>query len=91
MQYLKTYLNKIIERGNTGLAESIAVTAEDVGSNYLKHFSFTRLLEKGGSKTYIIVSFLAILELMKTGVLVISQEQPFDDIIITCKENKQGD
>ena len=41
MQYLKTYLNKIIERGNTGLAESIAVTAEDVGSNYLKHFSFT--------------------------------------------------
>lgn len=41
MQYLKTYLNKIIDRGNTGLAESISATAEDVGSNYLKKFSFT--------------------------------------------------
>lgn len=41
MQYLKTYLNKIIERGNTGLAESISSTAEDVGNNYLKKFSFT--------------------------------------------------
>ena len=41
MQYLKTYLNKITERGNTGLAESISSTAEDVGNNYLKKFSFT--------------------------------------------------
>ena len=36
MQYLKTYLNKIIERGNTGLAESISSTAVDVGNYYLK-------------------------------------------------------
>ena len=41
MQYLKTYLNKIIERGNTGLAESISSTAEEVGNNHLKNFSFT--------------------------------------------------
>lgn len=41
MQYLKTYLNKIIERGNVGLADSISATAEDVGNNYLKKFSFT--------------------------------------------------
>lgn len=40
MSYLKNYLNKIIERGNTGLAESISATAEDVGNNYLKKFSF---------------------------------------------------
>ena len=38
MQYLKTYLNKIIERGNIGLAESISSTSEDVGNNYLKNF-----------------------------------------------------
>lgn len=41
MQYLKSYLEKITERGNVGLAESISNTAEDVGSRYLKNFSFT--------------------------------------------------
>lgn len=41
MQYLKTYLNKITERGNVGLAESISNTAEEVGNRYLKNFSFT--------------------------------------------------
>ena len=41
MQYLKSYLNRITERGNAGLAESISATAEEVGGKYLKNFSFT--------------------------------------------------
>ena len=41
MQYLKTYLNKIIDRGNENLAESVKRTAEDVGNSYIKTFSFT--------------------------------------------------
>ncbi len=41
MQYLKTYLKKITDRGNPGLADSISVTAEDVGKKYLKTFKFT--------------------------------------------------
>lgn len=41
MQYLKTYLNKIIARGNEKLAESISKTAEEVGEKYIKNFSFT--------------------------------------------------
>ena len=41
MQYLKTYLKTITDRGNPGLAESISGTAEDVGGKYLKTFSFT--------------------------------------------------
>ena len=45
-------------------------------------FSFCHLLEKGKSKIQIIVTFLAILELMKTGMIQISQEQIFDDIQI---------
>jgi Z1 domain. len=40
MQYLKTYLQKIIDRGNVKLAESIKKTAEDVGNQYIKSFSF---------------------------------------------------
>lgn len=46
-------------------------------------FSFRQLLEKQSSKTQIVVTFLAILELMKTGDIKIEQEQAFDDIIIT--------
>lgn len=40
MPYLKTYLNTIAERGNQKLAESILKTAENVGNQYIKQFSF---------------------------------------------------
>lgn len=40
MQYLKTYLKTIADRGNPKLAESIAKTADEVGSRYIKNFSF---------------------------------------------------
>ena len=48
-----------------------------------KYFSFRRLLEKQENKMEIIVTFLIILELMKTGQISVSQEQIFDDIMIT--------
>lgn len=41
MQYLKTYLKKITDRGNIKLAESISKTAEEVGNKHIKNFSFT--------------------------------------------------
>ncbi len=47
------------------------------------HFSFRRLLEDQSSKMEVIVTFLIILELMKTGKIIISQEKLFDDIVIT--------
>ena len=50
-----------------------------------KSFSFRNLLEKQSSKMEVIVTFLIILELMKTGKIYISQENIFDDIIITSK------
>ncbi len=40
MQYLKTYLKTITDRGNSKLAESIAKTADEVGNRYIKNFSF---------------------------------------------------
>ena len=40
MQYLKTYLKTITDRGNEKLAESISKTAEEVGNKYIKNFSF---------------------------------------------------
>ena len=41
MQYLKTYLQRITDRGNVKLAESISKTSEDVGDKYIKSFSFS--------------------------------------------------
>ena len=41
MGYLKHYLKIISDRGNIKLAESISKTAEEVGSNYIKTFSFS--------------------------------------------------
>ena len=46
-------------------------------------FSFRKLLEKQTSRAEIIVTFLIILELMKTGKITICQENLFDDIMIT--------
>lgn len=40
MHYLKTYLKTITDRGNVRLAESIAKTADDVGNQYIRNFSF---------------------------------------------------
>ena len=50
-----------------------------------KQFSFRSLLEEQSSKVEIIVTFLAILELMKMGKIFISQEHIFDDIRIDSK------
>lgn len=40
MKYLETYLNKIIGRGNVQLADSISKTAEELGNEHIKNFSF---------------------------------------------------
>lgn len=48
-----------------------------------KVFSFRKLLEKQRNRMEVIVTFLIILELMKTGKILISQEEIFEDILIT--------
>ena len=53
-----------------------------------RKFSFRDLLEKQCSKTQIVVTFLAILELMKTGLIRISQEHIFDDINIEVRSSE---
>ncbi|MCI6122012.1 segregation and condensation protein A [Lachnospiraceae bacterium HCP28S3_F9] len=50
-----------------------------------RKFGFRQLLEKQNSKTQIVVTFLAILQLMKEGVIFIEQEQAFDEIMITSR------
>ncbi len=54
-----------------------------------KKFSFRKLLEKQSSKMEVIVTFLVVLELMKTGKIWIEQENTFADIVITAREAGQ--
>lgn len=48
-----------------------------------KRFSFRQLLEKQKSKIHMIVTFLAMLEMMKTGEIQVVQEDTFSEIMIT--------
>lgn len=47
-----------------------------------KRFSFRQLLEEQKTKMHIVVTFLAILELMKTGEIRVAQEKTFGEIMI---------
>lgn len=52
-----------------------------------RHFSFRKYMERQHTKMDMIISFLAILELIKMGRVMISQEELFDDIIIDYLAN----
>ncbi len=70
-----------IEKEEVSLPDKIEFIKEYAITN--KRFSFKKLLEFQHTKMHIIVSFLAILELMKMGIINIAQEDTFEDIIIT--------
>jgi len=69
-----------IEKEEVNLSEKIEYIKAFATEN--SKFSFRKLLEEQCSKMEIIVTFLAVLELMKTGLIAISQEKIFEDILI---------
>lgn len=72
-----------IEKEEVTVTEKLAAVADYARKH--RQFSFRQLLVKQSSRTQIVVTFLAVLQLMKDGELSIEQEQPFDDIVITSK------
>lgn len=72
-----------IEKEEISLEEKMAWMEEYARAH--KSFSFRGLLNAQSSRVQVIVTFLAILELMKTGKIEIFQEHAFDDIRITSK------
>jgi len=75
-----------IEKEEVSLPEKLSAVQAYVKQH--KKFSFRKLLEKQASKMQVVVTFLAILELMKMGTIQISQKDTFEDIIITQTENE---
>lgn len=72
-----------IEKEEVSLSDKMAYLENYCLSH--SYFSFRSLLEAQSGKMEIIVTFLAILELMKTGKIFISQDKTFDDIKIQSK------
>lgn len=72
-----------IEKDEINLEEKQSYIEEYV-KNHGK-FSFRELLEKQGSRMEIIVTFLAVLEMMKQGMISIEQDNNFAEIIITSQ------
>ncbi len=70
-----------IEKEEVTLADKLDFVSEYALQN--KKFSFKQLLLTQRNKMHIVVTFLAILELMKIGKIEVLQEYTFDDIQIT--------
>ena len=92
-QVMKRQEDKIDKvRSNFGVIRKEPVSLEEkIGSvmEYArKHrqFSFRQILEKQGDRLEIVVTFLAILELMKIGKISLTQEHIFDDMQIETLE-----
>ena len=65
----------------------------DVLSYARRHgrFSFQHMLRKKHQKMDVVVSFLAVLELMKQGHITLTQEQPFGDMDIQVVDDMKDE
>jgi len=69
-----------IEKEEVTLTDKMAYVRRYIGEH--RRFSFRELLTAQGSKMHVIVTFLVILEMMKSGSVRVRQESTFDDIMI---------
>ena len=69
-----------IEKEQISMDEKM-LSLRDYASSH-RSFSFRNLLERQNSKTEIVVTFLSVLEMMRTGEIRVSQEHLFGDIEI---------
>jgi segregation and condensation protein A len=69
-----------VQEINVTLEERIAYIEEKLlGANKLK---FSELFQKSDTKIVLIVTFIALLELIKQGIVQVTQSQPFDELIL---------
>lgn len=72
-----------IEKEEVSLSDRITDIKDYIKGK--KNVSFRTLLSQAPSVRYVIVSFLAILELMKTGIIHVTQNETYGDIILSDK------
>ena len=81
------------QRSRFGTIRREAVSLRDKLASLMEYakehrsFSFRSLLKKSSTKTEVVVTFLAVLELMKAGKIRTVQDRLFDDIRIEADEH----
>ncbi len=66
------------------IGQQMALIQDELATH--RDVSFKRLLHRASSRVEIIVTFLAVLELIKQYVVDVRQDEPFGDIVIFSKE-----
>ena len=76
-----------IEKEEVTMSEKLV----DIKAFMMEHrtFSFRELLMKGASKVAVIVTFLVVLELIKTGFIIVEQEGTCEEIYITVTKDPE--
>lgn len=77
-----------IEKEKIQISDTIVTVRKKVKGG--KRCSFRSLLTQGASKIQVVVTFLAILELIKTGDIRLTEDSTRDDIIVEFREDKEG-
>lgn len=84
-------------RSNFGTIRKEPVSLEQKISSVMgfarqhRNFSFRQMLERQADKVEVVVTFLAVLELMKLGKIRLTQEELFDDMYIETLEQEGED
>ncbi len=78
-----------IEKEEVSLEDKMAFVEGYVTGH--RRCSFRNLLAGQKGKMHLIVTFLAVLELMKTGKITVAQENIFDDILIESRETTDAE
>ena len=77
-----------VEKEEVNLEETIAHVEKYIAGH--KKCSFKNLLKSRKNKMQVIITFLTILEMIKTGKIEVEQEEIFSDILITSKQSEEG-
>ncbi len=76
-----------VEKEEVDLEETVEQVERYITEH--KRCSFRKLLQNQKSKMRIIITFLTILEMMKTGKIEVEQEEIFAEILITAKQSEE--
>lgn len=76
-----------VEKEEVNLEETVEQVERYIAKN--KKCSFKKLLQNQKSKMKVIITFLTILEMMKTGKIEVEQEDIFAEIMITAKSSEE--
>ena len=76
-----------VEKEEVDLDQTIAYVEKYISQHH--KCNFRSLLNKQKSKMRVVITFLTILEMMKTGKIEVEQDEIFGDILITAKQSEE--